>query len=149
MSQTRRKPNAIDVYVGGRIKRRRILCGMGQAQLASGLGITFQQIQKYESGYNRVGAGRLQTIADILKVDVAYFFEGVRNEDGISEATSGVSDLVDVQAFLTSAEGRQLNQAFTMIQNANVRRGIIDLIESIGIDDAEASLQSIEPVVAP
>ena len=77
----KRKPlNPIDAHVGRRVGRRRMALGMSQEKLAAGLGLTFQQIQKYEKGMNRMGSSRLQQAADILGVPVPFFFEG--NADG-------------------------------------------------------------------
>lgn len=75
MKENKKKPNPIDIHVGSRVRLRRNMLGMSQEKLGEHLGITFQQIQKYEKGTNRVGASRLQAIASVLKVPVAFFFE--------------------------------------------------------------------------
>ena len=75
----RRSANPIDKYVGARIRMRRLMLHMSQTRLSDGLGLTFQQVQKYENGANRVGASRLQQISTILQVPVAFFFEGAPN----------------------------------------------------------------------
>lgn len=114
-----KKPNAIDVHVGSRIRMQRALKGMSQTTLAEGLGITFQQVQKYEKRTNRVGSSRLQAIANILGVPIAWFFE-----DGpMSPPTSqgpGAGSGREITEFLTSIEGLSLNRAFAAIQDGKV-----------------------------
>ena len=78
MMENKKKPNPIDIHVGSRIRLRRTMLGMSQEKLGESLGITFQQIQKYEKGTNRVGASRLQNISSILNVPVSFFFEGLQ-----------------------------------------------------------------------
>jgi transcriptional regulator with XRE-family HTH domain len=127
-----KKPNPIDIHVGGRVRFRRMMLGMSQERLGEQLGITFQQIQKYEKGTNRIGASRLQNIASVLSVPIAFFFEGApgRGGDGVAvegESQSG-SFVVD---FLSSSEGLQLNRAFVRIADPKVRRRIVDLVRAI------------------
>lgn len=134
MNQNKKKPNPIDVHVGSRIRLRRNMLGMSQEKLGELLGITFQQIQKYEKGSNRVGASRLQAIASILKAPVGFFFEDAPGKgpqpDGLSEAGAGF-----VADFLGSAEGLQLNRAFLKIRDARVRRKIVDLVKVLAEED--------------
>ena len=128
---TRRDPNFIDVHVGNRIRVRRQLIGMSQEKLGEALGITFQQIQKYEKGTNRVGASRLQAISTILNVPVSFFFE---DAPGVAALTGGMAEASStsfVVDFLNSAEGLQLNRAFAKIGDAKVRRKIIDLVKAL------------------
>ncbi|RUY60953.1 XRE family transcriptional regulator, partial [Mesorhizobium sp. M7A.F.Ca.CA.001.13.1.1] len=80
----KKKPNPIDIHVGSRIRLRRNMLGMSQEKLGENLGITFQQIQKYEKGTNRVGASRLQAIASILGVPVAFFFEDAPGQEPVA-----------------------------------------------------------------
>lgn len=131
----KKSPNPIDVHVGGRIRLRRMMLSMSQEKLGDALGITFQQIQKYEKGSNRVGASRLQHIASILKVPVSFFFEdapGAPTEaQGFSEAP-GSSYVVD---FLSSSEGLALNRAFVRISDPKVRRKIVDLVQAIASEE--------------
>lgn len=134
----KKKPNPTDIHVGSRIRLRRNMMGMSQEKLGENLGITFQQIQKYEKGTNRVGASRLQAIASIMGVPVAFFFEDVPGHDagsnrGFAEEGS-TSFAVD---FLNSAEGLQLNRAFVKITDPKVRRRIIDLLKSLSSDEAD------------
>jgi transcriptional regulator with XRE-family HTH domain len=122
-------PNPIDRHVGSRVRMRRMMLKMSQDKLGEALGLTFQQVQKYEKGTNRIGASRLQQIAQILQVPVAFFFEGAPNDAvrPVSNATS--PDFV--ADFLASAEGLALTKAFTRIKNPKLRRRIVDLVELI------------------
>lgn len=137
MIENKKKPNPIDVHVGGRIRLRRNMLGMSQEKLGENLGITFQQIQKYEKGTNRVGASRLQAIASILNVPVSFFFEDVPGREGV-EATGLAEDSTTyVVDFLNSAEGIQLNRAFARISEPKVRRKIIDLVKALAQEAEE------------
>ena len=134
MPESKKKPNPIDVHVGGRIRLRRNMLGMSQEKLGDNLGITFQQIQKYEKGTNRVGASRLQAIASILETPVAYFFEdapGGPPAEGFAEENQ-TAYVVD---FLSSTEGLTLNRAFARIGDPKVRRRIIDLVRTLADED--------------
>jgi transcriptional regulator with XRE-family HTH domain len=129
MIENKKKPNPIDVHVGSRIRLRRNMLGLSQEKLGELLGITFQQIQKYEKGSNRVGASRLQAIASILNVSVGFFFEDAPgkapSENGFAEGSSA-DYVVD---FLSTTEGLQLNRAFVRISDAKVRKRIVDLVK--------------------
>jgi transcriptional regulator with XRE-family HTH domain len=132
--ENKKKPNPTDVYVGSRIRLRRTMLGMSQESLGEQLGITFQQIQKYEKGTNRVGASRLQAISTILNVPVSFFFEDQPNQGGpkgFAEDASGAFSL----DFIGTAEGLQLNRAFVKISDPKIRRRIIDLVKALGSDD--------------
>lgn len=137
MAGVKKVPNPIDIHVGSRIRLRRSMVGMSQEKLGESLGITFQQIQKYEKGTNRVGASRLQNIAAVLNVPVSFFFEDAPNGDaeagagGLEEASSSNY----VVNFLSSSEGLQLNRAFVKIQDPKVRRKIIDLVRTLADED--------------
>lgn len=139
MLENKKKPNPIDIHVGSRIRLRRTMLGMSQEKLGEALGITFQQIQKYEKGTNRVGASRLQNISTILNVPVSFFFEDAPGEQaaggtaGFSEAASS-NYVVD---FLSSSEGLQLNRAFVKINDPKVRRKVVDLVKALSAE-AEA-----------
>jgi transcriptional regulator with XRE-family HTH domain len=134
--ENKKKPNPTDVYVGGRIRLRRNMLGMSQEKLGESLGITFQQIQKYEKGTNRVGASRLQAIASILSVPVAFFFEDAPgSESGENKGLSEDSSTSFVVDFLSSAEGLQLNRAFARISNPKVRRKVIELAKVLADDE--------------
>lgn len=123
-------PDEIDVEVGRRLRLQRKLLGMTQVGLASGLGITFQQVQKYERGTNRIGASRLAEVARILRVDVSYFFNDTRM---IGEV--GVDVPEDLTSFLATKEGISLNRSFKKIADAETRRRVVSLIRAIAEDD--------------
>lgn len=132
MTDNKKKPNPIDIHVGSRIRLRRNMLGFSQEKLGENLGITFQQIQKYEKGTNRVGASRLQAISTILSVPVSFFFEGApgsgeAGKTGFAEE----NDATYVVDFLNSNEGVQLTRAFTRITDPKIRRKIIDLVKSL------------------
>lgn len=135
MTANKKQPNPIDIHVGGRIRLRRTMLGMSQEKLGEQLGITFQQVQKYEKGTNRVGASRLQNIAAILGVPVAFFFEDAPG-DGGDAASGGMNESSStyVVNFLSSAEGLQLNRAFVKIADPKVRRRIIDLVKVLATE---------------
>ncbi|MFC3071632.1 helix-turn-helix domain-containing protein [Shinella pollutisoli] len=140
MAENKKKPNPIDIHVGSRIRLRRTMLGMSQEKLGESLGITFQQIQKYEKGTNRVGASRLQNISSILNVPVSFFFEDAPGDradvqSGLAEASSS-NYVVD---FLSSSEGLQLNRAFVKITDPKVRRKLVDLVKALA---AEAEAES-------
>src|SRR5580765_8372499 len=114
-------PNPVDQHVGSRVRIRRVLVGMSQEKLGEALGLTFQQVQKYEKGTNRIGASRLQQIASILGVTVSFFFEGLPAE-GTAHAAghAGDDDTIHVIEFLSTTEGLQLNKAFARIKDPKV-----------------------------
>jgi transcriptional regulator with XRE-family HTH domain len=125
-------PNPIDRHVGARVRMRRLLVSMSQERLGEALGITFQQIQKYEKGANRIGASRLQQIAKILGVPVEFFFEGAPSGDIIM--ATGFGELPQsnfVSDFMATSEGVQLTRAFVRLSDAQVRRRLIDLVEAL------------------
>jgi transcriptional regulator with XRE-family HTH domain len=125
-------PNPIDKHVGHRIRLRRMMLGMSQGTLGTALGLTFQQVQKYEKGANRVGASRLQQISETLQVPVAFFFEGSPSLlPGRSVPAGEPSAHAEVSNFLATSEGIALTQAFLRIKDARLRRRIVDLIEGI------------------
>jgi len=119
-----RKPNQIDVVVGGRIRLRRKILGMSQSALAQALGVTFQQVQKYEKGGNRVSASRLQAVASVLQVPVSFFFENNKISEGPFNSQEN-----EVTSFLSTADGLALNRAFAKIEDVNIRRKIVRLVE--------------------
>ena len=123
--------NPIDKHVGGRIRMRRKMLGMTQGTLGDGLGLTFQQVQKYEKGTNRIGAGRLQHISHLLQVPVPFFFEGAPNLPGQSWGLGSAPSPAYVSDFLASTEGLALTKAFMRIKEQAMRRCIVDLVEKI------------------
>ena len=124
-----KSPNPVDKHVGNRVRMRRMMLKMSQEKLADGLGITFQQVQKYEKGSNRIGASRLQHIATILDVEPSFFFEDAPQTSDISRGVD--PDLVGVDRFLTSTDGLSLIKAFSQIKEPKIRRGIADLAQDI------------------
>ncbi|MFD1331430.1 helix-turn-helix domain-containing protein [Methylopila musalis] len=127
----KKTPNPVDKHVGSRVRMRRVLIGMSQEKLGEALGITFQQIQKYEKGANRIGASRMQQISNVLGVPVSYFFDdapGAESAQGGLAEAPGSDYVVD---FLSTTEGLQLNKAFARISNAKVRRKIVELVASL------------------
>jgi transcriptional regulator with XRE-family HTH domain len=137
LAMATKAPNPIDKYVGSRVRMRRIMLGMSQEKLGEALGLTFQQIQKYEKGTNRVGASRIQQISEILQVPVSFLFEGgptSNSGDGFAEGTSPTY----VSDFLATSEGLALTRAFTRIADSKLRRSIVDLVEQIAAREAPA-----------
>lgn len=123
--------NPIDKHVGGRIRMRRKMLGMTQGTLGHGLGLTFQQVQKYERGTNRVGAGRLQHISQILQVPVPFFFEGAPDLPGQLTRFGTAPSPAYVSDYLASTDGLALTKAFMQIKEQSMRRCIVDLVERI------------------
>jgi len=130
----KKAPNPIDKHVGSRVRMRRMMLSMSQEKLGDALGLTFQQVQKYEKGTNRIGASRLQQIAHILQVPVSFFFEGAPHSaghGGMNEAPSPAY----VADFLATSDGLSLTKAFMRIKSSKLRRRIVDLVQQIaGID---------------
>ncbi len=133
--ENKKKPNPIDIHVGSRVRLRRTMLGMSQEKLGESLGITFQQIQKYEKGTNRVGASRLQQIARVLNTPVSFFFEDAPGGNGAPAGGFAEDDSANyVVDFLSSNEGLQLNRAFIRIKDPKVRRRIVDMVKTLGGD---------------
>src|SRR6201998_2120445 len=129
---TKKTPNPTDKHVGSRVRMRRMMLGMSQEKRGDALGLTFQQVQKYEKGTNRIGASRVQQIAHILQVPVSFFFEGGpsttgERADGMGEAPSPAY----VSEFLSTTDGLALTKAFMRIDDAKLRRRIVELVEQI------------------
>ncbi|MFN3623429.1 MAG: helix-turn-helix domain-containing protein [Hyphomicrobium sp.] len=126
-----RRANPIDVHVGGRVRLRRMLLGMSQEKLGEHLGLTFQQIQKYEKGINRIGASRLFDLSQVLSVPVQFFYEELAT--GAAGGASGFGERPAesyAAEFLGSREGLELNKAFARITDPRVRRSIVDLVRA-------------------
>src|SRR5512137_2314224 len=119
----KKAPNPIDKHVGSRVRMRRMMLGMSQEKLGDALGLTFQQVQKYEKGLNRIGASRLQQISKTLSVPPSFFFEGAPSLDPVSgNGFAEESSSQYVVDFLSTAEGLHLNRAFAKIKSAKVRK---------------------------
>jgi transcriptional regulator with XRE-family HTH domain len=144
----KKAPNPIDRHVGSRVRMRRILLGMSQEKLGEALGLTFQQVQKYEKGTNRIGASRLQQISTTLNVPPAFFFDGAPIVDAIPGSEPVTGETADasgssyVLEFISTVEGLHLNKAFARIQDPKVRKRIVDLVVSLAGDDESASGKS-------
>ena len=135
MTVVKKVPNPIDKHVGSRVRMRRMMLGMSQEKLGDALGLTFQQVQKYEKGTNRIGASRLQQISNILQVPVSFFFEGSPN---VPPRTTGMSEAPSpayVSDFLATSDGLALTKAFMRIKDSKLRRRIVDLVEAIVVDE--------------
>lgn len=131
MGENKKKANPIDVHVGSRIRLRRNMMGMSQERLGDALGITFQQVQKYEKGTNRVGASRLQAIASILGVPVSFFFDEAANAEAAANGFAEPDQGFSLMEFCSSTEGLQLNRAYIAIDDVKVRRRVLDLVKAL------------------
>ena len=134
----KKAPNPIDKHVGSRVRMRRMMLSMSQEKLGDALGLTFQQIQKYEKGTNRIGASRLQQISLILQVPVAFFFEGAPSPPGRPQGLGEAPSPAYVTDFLSTNDGLALVKAFQRIENAKLRRRIVDLVQQIAGEETEA-----------
>ena len=127
-----RTPKPVDVHVGSRVRMRRLMLGISQEELADALDLSFQQVQKYEKGTNRIGASRLEHISRFLQVPVAFFFEGASGASAVATSEEDTRSLALMDDFVSSPEGLRLVQSFTQIEDADVRRRIVDLVQAIG-----------------
>lgn len=139
-----RRPNPVDVHVGNRVRLQRMLMGISQEKLGERLGLTFQQIQKYEKGINRIGASRLFELARVLGVPVQFFYDEapVGGDDPMPVAAGFAEPSSDnyMFEFLSSREGLELNRAFARINDPKVRRSVLDLVRTLAGDAAEATV---------
>ena len=127
----KKAPNPTDRHVGSRVRMRRMMLGMSQEKLGDALDLTFQQVQKYEKGTNRIGASRLQQISHILQVPVSFFFEGAPSIPGQSHGMGEAPSPAYVSDFLATSDGLALTKAFMRIESGKLRRRIVDLVEQI------------------
>ena len=132
----KKAPNPIDKHVGSRVRMRRMMLGMSQEKLGNNLGLTFQQVQKYEKGTNRIGASRLQQISTILQVPVSFFFEGAPDMPGRAPIGMEAPSPTYVSDFLATSDGLALTKAFMRIADTKLRRRIVDLVEQIAGEEA-------------
>jgi transcriptional regulator with XRE-family HTH domain len=148
----KKSPNPIDRHVGSRVRMRRVMLGMSQEKLGEALGLTFQQVQKYEKGINRIGASRLQQISQTLDVSPSFFFEGAPSFEpavGPEQNLSGPSGVAEgspatyVADFLSTPEALHLNMAFARIHDPKIRKRIVDLVCSLAGE--ETGPQRAEP----
>lgn len=126
-----RSPHPVDIHVGLRLRLRRKEKGMSQADLADALDLTFQQVQKYERGANRISASKLYEAAQAVKVPIEYFFRGL-DEQSVLEASISENT---VNAFLLTSEGLDLAQTFPRIKSAKLKRRILELVQTVARDD--------------
>jgi DNA-binding XRE family transcriptional regulator len=145
-------PNPIDRHVGSRVRMRRVMLRMSQEKLGEALGLTFQQVQKYEKGTNRIGASRLQQISRTLDVPPAFFFEGAPSFEAIANPEPGHMGVAEdsnapyVADFLATAEGLHLNMAFARIHDPKIRKRIVDLVSSLaGEEPGQAARETLDP----
>jgi transcriptional regulator with XRE-family HTH domain len=131
----KKAPNPIDQHVGRRMRMRRRMLAMSQGKLGDALGLTFQQVQKYEKGTNRIGASRLQQISHILQVPVAFFFEGAPKASAPRGSRGSALSIAQIDDFVSDSNGLRLIGAFTRIENAHLRRNIVMLVQEIVGDD--------------
>ena len=135
-----RRANPIDIHVGSRVRFRRMLLGMSQEKLGERLGLTFQQVQKYEKGINRIGASRLFDLAQVLGVPVQFFYDEVpvpETQRIALETLPARPDEHSIVEFLRSRDGLELNRAFVRIADLKARRAIVELVRTLA-NDAQA-----------
>ena len=130
----KKAPNPVDQHVGNRVRMRRMMLAMSQTTLGNALGLTFQQVQKYEKGTNRIGASRLQQISRTLQVPVAFLFEGAPSVPGTPQATEMAPSLAYVTDFLATSDGLALTKAFMRIKNTKLKQRIVELVKEIAVD---------------
>lgn len=139
-----RRPNPIDIHVGGRVRFRRMLLGMSQEKLGEALGLTFQQVQKYEKGVNRIGASRLYDLSQVLQVPIQFFYEEA--PISLEQTASGAGGFAErsteshILEFLNTREGLELNKAFVRIQDGKMRRAIVDLVRTMSGEDRDPKI---------
>ena len=131
----KKQANPVDARVGHRVRLRRMLMGMSQERLGELLGLTFQQVQKYEKGVNRIGAGRLFEIAGILGVPIGFFYEDAEAALNRTPGFAEDDDSGSVMEFIASGEGLQLTLAFMRIKDPKVRRRILDLVRELSDEE--------------
>ncbi len=133
-NQSKERSNLIDTHVGARVRIRRKFLGLTQSDLAAALGLTFQQVQKYERGSNRISASKLFETAKTLKAPVAYFFEGY--EDGTTDHLEPSTSEQAAHDFLSTSEGIAIAEAFPRIVNAKHRRKLMEFIHTLAEEEA-------------
>lgn len=129
-------PSQLDIYVGNRLRMRRTILGLSQTELGQKLGLTFQQIQKYEQGLNRIGSSRLYELSKILKISIAYFFEDLEDVDSLNGEDLGSIDVKQDPA--ARRETLELVRSFARIDDKNLRQSILDLIHDLNEADQES-----------
>lgn len=140
-----RRPNPIDVHVGNRVRLQRMLIGISQEKLGERLGLTFQQVQKYEKGINRIGASRLFELSRVLGVPVQFFYEDAPATGSQQSAAPGFAERSSdshVFEFLSSREGLELNRAFSRITDPKVRKSVLDLVRSLADEAGDGKYEA-------
>jgi transcriptional regulator with XRE-family HTH domain len=127
----RKSPDLTDKHVGNRVRMRRLMLGVSQTKLADALGITFQQVQKYEKGANRISASRLQQMSNFLEAPIPFFFEGLPSASDRPAKKDGALASSDVFQSLATSEGLSLAKSFMQIKRPHLRRRIVSLVESL------------------
>jgi len=143
-----RKPNPMDIHVGSRVRLRRMVIGMSQEKLGEKMGLTFQQIQKYEKGTNRIGASRLFQLSQIMDVPVQFFFEDApaayANRQGALAGFAESKTEAFLLDFLNSRDGLELNRAFVKITDPKVRKRVVELVRALSEDTVAADLPAVQ-----
>jgi transcriptional regulator with XRE-family HTH domain len=129
-----KSPHPTDKHVGSRVRMRRLMLGLSQTKLADELGLTFQQVQKYEKGANRISASKLQHISNFLQAPIPFFFEGLTEP---STTLDGAGSPSHVFQFLSTTDGLSLAQSFSRISNAKLRHSIVGLVEHLATEASE------------
>ena len=127
----KKSPNPIDKHVGTRVRMRRMMLDMSQTELGDALDITFQQVQKYEKGTNRISASRLQRVCEILQVPIPFFFEGLPSAPAAAGSNATQPSAAQYTDFMATRDGLALAKAFMRIGNVQMRRRILNLVEEI------------------
>jgi transcriptional regulator with XRE-family HTH domain len=138
--------NAVDIYVSRRVRAARLGRRLSQEKVADALGVSFQQIQKYESGSNRIGTGRLYAIAKVLELPVAYFFEGIDKNPAKAARADSMSPITDA---LSTKEGVRIAVALSRIRDLETRRRIANLLEAIIEDESKGGLLTEQSLKIP
>ena len=129
-------PSPVDVHVGARLRQRRTLLGMSQTTLGEAIGLTFQQVQKYERGANRISASRLFALSRVFDVPVEYFFDDMPREVAASSPAQGGGKAKKLPSYepdpMTKRETMEFVRAYYKIEDANVRKGLRELTKAVG-----------------
>jgi len=134
LGEADKTPNPVDLHVGRRIRDRRKEVRVSQEKLADVLGLTFQQVQKYEKGANRVSASKLYEIATALQASIEYFFRGLMDPSSPHSGVAEEDDSPFVHDFITTTEGRELTSEFPRIQDPAVRKRVLELVKTLAAD---------------
>lgn len=138
-AELERSPNPIDLHVGARVRMRRKFLSVSQEKLADALGLTFQQVQKYERGTNRISASKLFEIGRFLEAPVSYFFEGLSETAGQARAVAEDGPEQFVHGFLMTPEGIELASVFPKVRNGRLRRKVLELVREMAGEGEDAA----------